>query len=132
MRIWSIHPKYLDAKGLTAVWRETLLAKEVLRGKTKGWKNHPQFDRFKKHLRPIAALNTYLIYIQKEAEKRSYNFDKRKIGKARTKQKIPINRKIIDLEFKQLKAKLKKRDPKKYKELLKIKKLELHPLFRKG
>jgi len=42
MRIWSIHPKYLDAKGLVALWRETLLAKHVLEGKTKGYTNHPQ------------------------------------------------------------------------------------------
>ena len=30
MRIWSLHPKYLDAKGVVALWRETLLAKNVL------------------------------------------------------------------------------------------------------
>ena len=40
MRIWSLHPKYLDAKGIVALWRETLLAKHVLEGKTKGYKNH--------------------------------------------------------------------------------------------
>ncbi|WP_368086417.1 pyrimidine dimer DNA glycosylase/endonuclease V [Nitrosomonas sp. Nm34] len=26
MRLWSIHPKYLDAKGLLALWREGLQA----------------------------------------------------------------------------------------------------------
>jgi len=38
MRLWTIHPKYLDAKGLVALWRETLLAKHVLEGKTPGYK----------------------------------------------------------------------------------------------
>jgi hypothetical protein len=33
MRIWSLHPKYLDSKGLVALWRESLLAKNVLRDK---------------------------------------------------------------------------------------------------
>jgi hypothetical protein len=47
MRIWSIHPKYLDIKGLVALWREALLAKHVLEGRTKGYRNHPQLDRFK-------------------------------------------------------------------------------------
>jgi len=48
MRIWSLHPKYLDAKGLVALWRETLLAKNVLEGKTTGYRNHPQLERFKR------------------------------------------------------------------------------------
>jgi len=46
MRIWSLHPKYLDAKGLVALWRDALLARHVLQGKTTGYKNHPQLNRF--------------------------------------------------------------------------------------
>ena len=37
IRIWTLHPKYLDAKGLVAVWREALLAKHVLENKAKGY-----------------------------------------------------------------------------------------------
>ncbi len=36
MRLWSLHPRYLDAKGLVALWREALLAQAVLKGQTKG------------------------------------------------------------------------------------------------
>ena len=43
MRIWSIHPKYLDTKGLVTLLRETLLAKNVLKDKTKMYKNHPYY-----------------------------------------------------------------------------------------
>ena len=32
MRLWSLHPCYLDPAGLVAVWREGLLARAVLRG----------------------------------------------------------------------------------------------------
>ena len=42
MRLWSIHPRYLDSMGLVALWREALLAQAVLRGETKGYKFHPQ------------------------------------------------------------------------------------------
>ena len=49
MRLWTINFKYLDAKGLVALWREALLAKNVLAGLTKGYKNHPQLDRFYAH-----------------------------------------------------------------------------------
>ena len=32
MRLWTLHPQYLDAQGLTALWRESLLARKVLQG----------------------------------------------------------------------------------------------------
>lgn len=65
MRLWSIHPKYLDAKGLVALWREALLAQNVLLGNTKGYKNHPQLIRFKNHTDSISAIGFYLheIYL---------------------------------------------------------------------
>ncbi len=72
MRIWSLHPKYLDTKGLLALWRETLLAKCVLEGKTKGYKNHPQLFRFKQMKQPLHAINHYLSEIYKEAALRNY------------------------------------------------------------
>lgn len=132
MRLWSIHPKYLDCKGLVALWREALLAKKVLEGRTKKYKNHPQLDRFK-HM-PISFINSYLLFIWKEAEKRYYKFDKRKIGKALTNRKIEVTEDQLFYEMEHLKRKLMKRDNKQYKALLKIKKPEPNPLFsvRKG
>ncbi|MGH2666461.1 pyrimidine dimer DNA glycosylase/endonuclease V [Flavobacterium sp.] len=67
MRIWSLHPKYLDTKALVALWRETLLAKHVLEGKTKGYKNHPQLNRFKEAKYPIDSINQYLSEVYFEA-----------------------------------------------------------------
>ncbi|MFA5382302.1 MAG: pyrimidine dimer DNA glycosylase/endonuclease V [Candidatus Micrarchaeia archaeon] len=128
MRLWSIHPKYLDKIGLIALWRESLLAKKVLKNQTKGYKNHPQLIRFKKNKDKILMINTYLYYIQKEAENRKYNFDKTKLGR-KTKKTILITNKQIEYEFEHLKKKLKKRDKNKYKEIKKIKKIKPHPLF---
>ncbi|HQT25728.1 MAG TPA: pyrimidine dimer DNA glycosylase/endonuclease V, partial [Burkholderiales bacterium] len=59
MRIWSLHPKYLDPKGLVALWRESLLAQAVLRGETQGYRNHPQLDRFRNAEAPLAAISSY-------------------------------------------------------------------------
>ena len=81
MRIWSIHPKYLDSKGLVALWRETLLAKHVLEDKTKGYRNHPQLNRFKSYSEPLAAINLYLNGVYNEALNRQYNFDYTKFKK---------------------------------------------------
>ncbi|MBN2112131.1 hypothetical protein JW707_03465 [Candidatus Woesearchaeota archaeon] len=126
MRLWSLHPKYLDCKGLVALWREGLLAKKVLQGKTKGYRRHPQLQRFRGQ--PIGVINSYLNEIWKEAEKRCYKFDRNKIGKL-SKRKISLNRGQLKLEFGHLKQKLRKRDRKKYIELQKIKEPNQNPVF---
>ena len=92
MRIWSIHPKYLDWKGLGAQWREALLAQKVLKGETKGWRNHPQLNRFKDHPEPMKAIGYYLKEIHIESQKRDYNYNFSKILKPINQiEKIPIN-----------------------------------------
>lgn len=121
MRLWSIHPKLLDRTGLLACWREGLLAKAVLEGKTKGYKNHPQLHRFSS----VGQVNEYLYHVYKEACKRGYHFDKTKIGK-RSKGKIKLTNGQLNYEFEQLKKKLKTRDPETYK---KLKNPEPHPMF---
>src|ERR1700753_3542232 len=83
MRLWTLHPKYLDAKGLVALWREALLAQKVLRGKTKGYRHHPQLIRFREHARPVTAIATYLDFVYEEATRRGYQFDGSKIARHR-------------------------------------------------
>ena len=55
MRIWSLHPGYLDRQGLVACWRESLLAQKVLAGKTVGYTRHPQLARFRVLDDPLAG-----------------------------------------------------------------------------
>lgn len=130
MRLWSIHPKYLDTKGLLAVWREGLLAKKVLEQKTKGYKKHPQLERFKKTEDPILYINAYLYQIFLEAKRRGYNFNKDKILEVEIANKIPISEGQIYYEFQHLLKKLLKRDIKKYEEIKNTKKIEVHPIFK--
>jgi len=133
MRLWSIHPQYLDTKGLMALWREGLLAKKVLIGKTKGYKNHPQLQRFKDFKNPISAINSFLFYVLKEAENRGYKFNPQKIKiKKILVKEIPVKNGQIKFEFNHLLSKLKKRDRKQYQTLLKLKKsgkILVNPLF---
>jgi hypothetical protein len=134
MRLWSIHPQYLDSKGLVALWREGLLAKKVLEGKTKGYKNHPQLERFKNFKNPILAINSYLFYVLKEAKLRNYKFNEKKLkidGKILYK-KIPVTEGQIKFEFRHLLSKLKKRNKRHYRFLLKLKKggkILTNPIF---
>lgn len=76
MRIWSLHPRYLDAKGLVACWRETLLAQKVLDGKTTGYRNHPQLVRFRHRSDPLALIGAYLEGLALEADTRGYRFNR--------------------------------------------------------
>lgn len=129
MRLWSIHPKYLDRTGLTALWRESLLAQKVLKGKTKGYRNHPQLYRFKNHPNPSGAISSYLTGIWEESKKRGYSFDRGKIEDAASTEKIPVTRGQLKFEFGLLCDKLKIRDARKYRELLAVREIECHPSF---
>jgi hypothetical protein len=129
MRLWSLHPKYLDARGLVAVWREGLLAQKVLQGKTKGYRNHPQLIRFKNHPDPAAAIGNYLAIIWDEANRRGYRFDKTKIAILDQCTKIPVTAGQLKHEWEWLMSKLRTRDTDRYKECLKIDNIECHPLF---
>lgn len=129
MRIWSLHPKYLDAKGLVALWRETLLAKNVLEGKTVGYRNHPQLNRFKQSKRPVESINQYLSEIYLESVNRNYNFDIKKINWHFKKRKLTVTTGQLNYEVKHLLTKLKTRDVNKYEELRIKTTFDIHPLF---
>lgn len=131
MRLWSIHPCYLDARGLIALWRESLLAQAVLQGNTRGYKNHPQLKRFKDTNNPEGAIAGYLRYILAEADTRGYNFDRSKIVNIRFTAKISVTNGQIEYEFQHLLSKLKVRSPELYEQLKLIKAIKNHPLLQK-
>src|ERR1044071_9919401 len=99
MRLWTVHPKYLDAQGLVALWREALLAQKVLEGKTKGYRHHPQLERFKGTRDPLRSLGAYLTEVVNEAERREYCFDRSKILKpAKTTARLNVTRGQLEYE----------------------------------
>lgn len=79
MRVWSLHPRYLDRQGLTAGWREALLAQAVLAGRTKGYTKHPQLRRFQETPDPLATIGAYLELLADEADGRGYRYDRSRI-----------------------------------------------------
>lgn len=131
MRLWSLHPSYLDARGLVALWREGLLAQKVLLGNTRGYKYHPQLERFRNTRNPVGALASYLTEITAEADARGYRFDRSKIVKRRYRGEISVTSGQVDYEFRHLLRKLKNRDIKMYQRLKTINRIKLHPLFKK-
>jgi hypothetical protein len=130
MRLWSIHPRYLDWMGLGAVWREGLLAQAVIEGRTKGWRNHPQLNRFKEHLDPLGAIGFYLIAVREEAAYRGYSYDVSKIRHhVAVVEKAPITRGQLLYEFRLLFNRTKIRSPVWHSKLSEKEEPEPHPLF---
>lgn len=132
MRLWTIHPSYLDAPGLVALWREGLLAKNVLSGLTRGYKNHPQLNRFYNHPEPIKAINCYLNLIWIEANSRGYNFDNKKISPIKLEdiELIPVTIGQVQYEFHHLKKKVEKRSKGWLNQIDGVKKIKANPIFK--
>ena len=130
MRLWTIHPLYLDAKGLVAAWREALLAQRVLAGATKGYRHHPQLVRFRAQADPLAAIATFLGGIAREAQRRGYRFDTTKISPRRFRGRIAETRGQLLYEWRHLKTKLRKRAPLIHRRLRDVAQPRPHPLFR--
>ena len=132
MRLWSVHPKFLDAKGLVALWREGLLAQRVLAGKTKGYRHHPQLERFKKTKDPLKSIGYYLYYVLEEANLRNYHFDRTKISKPLAKNfliTIPVTLGQLEFETNHLRKKLQQRNPEMFLLYSKVKTFSYHPIF---
>ena len=129
MRLWSIHPKYLDRQGLLAVWREALLAKHVVRGLTKGYVRHPQLQRFGGS---AGLINHYLLGIHVESVRRGYVFSRGKIGPVDDAE-LEVSIGQLAYEFEHLLKKLAVRDGERFSELSGVAEaaIEPHPMFRK-
>lgn len=113
MRIWSISPSLIDGKGLTALWREGLLALNVLKGKTKGYKNHPQLIRFKECDNPVQAITDYLHFVCDEADSRGYNYDRHKLStRSNNPEVIQVSAGQVRFEYRHIKTKILTRSPK--------------------
>ena len=129
MRLWTIHPKYLDAQGLVALWREGLLAQKVLQGRTRGYRNHPQLERFKALADPVAGIARYLREVEREAARRGYRFTRSKIARRAGADAIPETRGQLRYEWRHLRRKLRRRAPGLYRRLAGVRRPRPHPMF---
>jgi hypothetical protein len=129
VRLWSLHPKYLDARGLVALWREALLAQAVLRGRTNGYLHHPQLRRFRAQSSPRGAIADYLRSVHVEAVRRGYAFTVRKIGRARGSGLIAVTRGQVMHEWSHLMTKLEARDRELQGRIARVARPQPHPSF---
>lgn len=130
MRLWTLHPGYLDAAGLVALWREALLARAVLRGRTRGYRSHPQLQRFRDCRAPLSAINAYLAVVHAEALSRGYHFERSKLARVATRLQIGVTHGQLMYEWAWLLRKLERRNPALYRRNRSISAPAAHPLFR--
>lgn len=130
MRLWSLHPRYLDTKGLVALWREGLLARAVLDGRTRGYQRHPQLERFRAHAAPLAAIDAYLAVVVEESLIRGYRFDAGKLGPVLAVEPIEVTAGQLALEWRHLGDKLALRSPDTLARWAGTAEPECHPLLR--
>jgi hypothetical protein len=137
MRLWSLHPGLLDRQGLTACWREALLAQAVLGGRTRGYTAHPQLERFRTRPDPLAAIGAYLAAISADASRRGYRFDANRIqspppgnvGHAPLAATMTVTAGQLEWEWGHLLRKLEARSPLAYADALASGHPVPHPLF---
>jgi len=144
MRLWSLHPRHLDRQGLTGCWRETLLAQAVLAGRTRGYRSHPQLERFRAQAEPLLAIGEYLEVLAEEASTRGYRFDRSRIDRrpARVDEeapdgaatdgevpRIPVTSGQLDLEWRHLLHKLEERSADRWERAHALEGPTAHPLF---
>ncbi len=130
MRLWTLHPKHLDRQGLLGLWREALLAQRVLAGATRGFRHHPQLDRFRAQPDPEAAIAAYLRGVYAESVRRGYRFDTSKISNRPAPPSIEATEGQLAYERNLLLRKLRARAPERAAELERTAHPDPHPLFR--
>jgi len=130
MRLWTLHPKYLDPQGLVALWREALLAQKVLAGRTRGYRHHPQLERFRETSDPLAAIGTFLEHVRGEAATRGYRFDPSRILERRAAEPIEETEGQLHYELERLRTKLAARAPHRLDVLPPAPPADAHPSFR--
>ena len=129
MRLWSLHPSLLDAKGLVALWREALLAQKVLQGNTTGYRAHPQLHRFRQSADPLGVISTYLWAVHDQATCRDYAFDAAKIALERRLVILTVTNGQLTFEREHLRVKLRRRDPERFRAFRLSRPIKTHPLF---
>ncbi len=130
MRLWSLHPRYLDPRGLVALWREALLAQAVLRGESSGYRHHPQLVRFQSQSAPVSFIAEYLRAVYAESAARGYRFDSGKIASGRTTGRIDVTLGQVRFEWRHLIKKLDARAPEWRRSRIEDESPQPHPLFR--
>jgi hypothetical protein len=130
VRLWSFHPRYLDRQGLTACWRESLLAQAVVMDPERGYSRHPQLERFRDQPDPLAAVGAYLSGVADDADHRGYRFDRSRIRRPGAPHAtMRVTRGQLEYEWSRLRTRMSVRSPAVWIQWDAVALPDPHPLF---
>ena len=106
-----------------------MLAKHVLEGRTKGYTQHPQLNRFKAADNSLPLIHYYLEEVYKEAMHRNYRFDPSKFEVIEKPSGLTVTVGQLNYEMQHLLNKLQLRDKERYEQIKQLIVVEPHPVF---
>ena len=131
MRVWTIHPRYLDRKELRLSWSSGLKALKVLSQPKIYNRFQSGLSVFRTQSEPLFALTSYLLEIAKEGKRRGMDMDVSNLPKLPKdfRLKIPVSVQRVRSD-RQLLIKHLARIGKKHVEKFESMRASLtHPLF---
>lgn len=139
-RLWSLHPGYLDQKGLGACWKEAKGAQTSLMNPDAGGQQHSALIRFRAHHDPVGAIGAYMRSLWVEAAlRRNYRYNYKLIAQPNPPSEVyetnfamPVTKGQVQYEAEFLREKINKRDglPRLYLPSPNtLEAIRLHPLF---
>ena len=131
MRLWSLHPRYLDPKGLVALWREALARPGRAPGAIPGdIATIPSCsDSARSPLRVAASPSTFGPCTRNRSSEATASTGAR-LCTGGTVARVDVTRGQLDFEWRHLLAKLEKRNPPVLEALQNTGDPAPHPLFR--
>lgn len=139
MRLWSLHPSYLDKQALQVCWADALQALEYYkqeRAYMKGITNdlspyfYPCLDRFRMTGSPIAHITNYLHGLCDESERRNTPFGRAKLPEFTPGLRLKVTDGQIAREEKLLLLQLNRRKQTQlWMDLFVAEYVQPHPLF---
>lgn len=95
----------------------------------RGYRNHPQLERFKRSASPLDAVNRYLEAVYIEADMRGFRFDRGKLSPYSTPITITVTTGQLGYETAHLLEKLRRRDSERYSRFKGVRMFNPHPMF---
>lgn len=130
MSLWSVHPRYLDNKGLISAWNRGLQLQKQLSTEPARNTGNSQLIMFSRQEKPLHAIGSYLSFIASEGCRRGYKFTHEKILYPNFDEELlPIDSEQLRSENQMLQNRLKTRDKNRYQQLSSQSWPETHPLF---
>lgn len=131
MRIWTLHPRYLDDATLREAWRDGLAARRRLVAGSKGRPTDPLIHAIAACKHPVRVIDAYLSHLHQEAQRRGKAFDRSRIDGARAGAGFAVDSERVRDDWDQLMARMAEREPARHERQAELRRPHCHPAFKR-